>query len=243
MPTFSPDRLLAVRLGNARPGLEMATFVDAALPVAVINADVLAQDSKRLPLLQEFVLRLVDGKVTDEKAIAGILGLPTRMVERTAGELFGTDDLRWTFPRGQAAGPARNLGLTDRGTRTARELASFTPVRVTEALAFDLMLRKVRPYQRRALSPRRQANSDGAITLPATSSPVEAGDVSAADITALLREKGHPTAKSSSSKRSARSKPGTPCPPNSSSTPTPTAPTSSSASSSTANSATPTSSP
>lgn len=55
-PTFSTDSLLALRYQATRPGLELVTIIDAAIPVAMVTADVLAQDRKPLPLLEEFVL-------------------------------------------------------------------------------------------------------------------------------------------------------------------------------------------
>lgn len=115
MPTFSPDSLLAVRFHNARPGLELVAIIDAGLPVALITADILAQDRKRLPLLDEFVLRLVNNKVTSEPAITGLLGLSERMVNQTVAEQFSADYLTYTLPTPGSPPGARNLRLTARG--------------------------------------------------------------------------------------------------------------------------------
>ncbi|MGW0886140.1 phospholipase D-like domain-containing protein [Streptomyces sp. NPDC002671] len=192
MPTFSPDSLLAVRFQNARPGLELVAVIDAALPIALVTADVLAQDSKRLPLLQEFVLRLVDNKVASEKTIAGVLGLSERMVDQTVAELFSSDDLTWTRTTPRDSTPTRALRLTDRGRKTAHEMAAITPVRVNQPLVYDRMLWKARPHERRTAIPKGQAQDEHMIMLPAAhGGPVEDSDISAADITALLRESGN----------------------------------------------------
>ncbi|WP_316771624.1 phospholipase D-like domain-containing protein [Streptomyces sasae] len=190
MPTFSPDSLLAVRFHNARPGLDLITIVDAALPVAQITAEVLAQDSKGLPLMDEFVLRLVDHRVTQGHRIAGLLGLPERMVDQTVAALFSSDDLRWSRPApGDTAEPA--LVLTDKGRITAREAAQNVPVRVNQPLVYDQMLWKIAPYSRSTTITRGQAESADMIMLPpARSGPVEDTDITAADITALLRDNG-----------------------------------------------------
>jgi DNA-directed RNA polymerase specialized sigma24 family protein len=95
MHTFSPDSLLAARFHNAQAGLELIDIVDAALPVTRVTAEVLAQDSKGLPLTEEFVLRLVDHQMASPRSIAGVLGLPKAMVDQTIAQLFGSDDLRW----------------------------------------------------------------------------------------------------------------------------------------------------
>ncbi|MEU1458504.1 hypothetical protein [Streptomyces avermitilis] len=191
MHSFSPESLLAVRFHNARPGLELVTIIDAALPVALITADVLAQDSKNLPLMDEFVLRLVDHRVTSQHGISGMLGLPERMVDQTLAELFRSDDLRWAppVPGGEPGNP--RLRLTDKGRVTADTAAAVEPVRVNQAVVYDQMLWKVAPYNRDTTVRRGQAEEDGLIMLPvARSGPVEDGDITAADITALLRENG-----------------------------------------------------
>ncbi|MEU8618794.1 hypothetical protein [Streptomyces sp. NPDC048623] len=189
--SFSPDSLLAVRFHNARPGLELVTIIDAALPVALITADVLAQDSKNLPLLDEFVLRLVQQRVTSQRGISGMLGLPERMVDQTLAELFRSDDLRWAPPAPGTEPANLRLRLTDKGRVTAETAAAVEPVRVNQAVVYDQMLWKVAPYNRNATMRRGQAEDHGLIMLPAArSGPVEDGDITAADITALLRENG-----------------------------------------------------
>ncbi|MGW4891024.1 phospholipase D-like domain-containing protein [Kitasatospora sp. NPDC004240] len=192
MPDFSPDSLLAVRFSDARSGLELVAIVDAGLPVALITADVLAQDRKRLPLLDEFVLRLVNNKVTTEQAITGLLGVPERMVTQVVAQHFSDDYLTYALPRPGADPAYRNLRLTGRGEQTARELAAITPVRVEQPLVYDQLLWKARPYDRHTVIPRGQADEHDMILLPAAKSgPVESGDISAADINALLRERGN----------------------------------------------------
>ena len=191
MPTFSPDSLLAVRFQNARPGMDLVAVIDAGLPVAIVTADVLAQDRKRLPLLDEFVLRLVNGKVTSEVAITGVLGLPERMIQQTIADQFSADLLAYGPPNPTGPSSAKSLRLTPRGEETARELAAVTPVRVNQPLVYDQLLRKARPYDRHAVIPRRQAEEDGMLLLPsAQDGPLATTDISAADINTLLRERG-----------------------------------------------------
>ncbi|MCX4598349.1 hypothetical protein OG819_55425 [Streptomyces sp. NBC_01549] len=191
MPTFSPDSLLAVRFQSARPGLELVQIVDAALPVARITAEVLAQDSKELPLMEEFVLRLVDHNVTSPPSIAGLLGLPERMVDQTVAVLFGSDDLKWARPAAGDTARTPGLRLTDKGHITAQKAAAVAPVRVNQPLVFDQMLWRAAAYDRRTTIPRGQAEEDGMIMLPvARSGPLDDGDITAAEITALLRENG-----------------------------------------------------
>ncbi|MCD7440995.1 hypothetical protein K4B79_22560 [Streptomyces lincolnensis] len=190
MPTFSPDSLLAIRFQHTRPGLELVQVVDAALPVARITADVLAQDSKELPLMEEFVLRLVGHDITSVPSIAGVLGLDGRMVDQTVATLFTSDDLRWARPAADNA-RSRTLRLTDKGHLTAQKAAAVAPVRVNQPLVYDQLLNRAAPYDRHTTIPRGQAVEDGMIMLPvARSGPIDDGAVTAAEITALLRENG-----------------------------------------------------
>ncbi|CAL9599722.1 hypothetical protein SUDANB120_05415 [Streptomyces sp. enrichment culture] len=190
MPTFSEDSLLAVRFGNARTGFDLVGIVDAALPVARITAEVLAQDSKDIPLLEEYVLRLVEQGESTPESIAGFLGLDVAMVNQTVAVLFGSDDLRWAAPVPGTA-PVPRLRLTEKGRFTATKAASIVPVRVTQSLVFDQMLWRASPYSRRSTIARDVATEAGMIMLPAArSGPVEDGEVTAEEITALLQENG-----------------------------------------------------
>lgn len=193
MSTFSEDSLLAVRFGNARTGFDLVDIVDAALPVARITVEALAQDSKDIPLLEEYVLRLVDQGERTPESIAGFLGLDVAMVNQTVAVLFGSDDLRWTASM-PGTPPVPRLRLTEKGRITATKAAAIVPVRISQSLVFDQMLWRASPYSRRSTIPRDVATEAGMITLPAAQSgPVEDGEVTAEEITTLLQENGTTT--------------------------------------------------
>ncbi|MEV3854991.1 hypothetical protein AB0J38_11770 [Streptomyces sp. NPDC050095] len=192
MPDFSADSLLALRYHQARPGLELVAIVDAGLPVALVTADVLAQERKDLPLLDEFLLRLVNNGVSSENAISGLLGLPDRMVTQALAQQFSQDYLAYGRPRHGKDTTVKPLRLTRRGEQAARDHAALTPARVDQPVVYDLLLSKVRPYHRNTLIPRGQAEDQGVLLLPAAhTGTVETGDITAEDINALLRESGN----------------------------------------------------
>ncbi|MGW0486908.1 phospholipase D-like domain-containing protein [Streptomyces olivaceus] len=189
MPTFSHDSLLAARFHSARAGLELTAIIDAALPVTRISADVLAQDRKHIPLLDEFVLRLVNTDLRTDGAITGFLGLPSSMVTDTIADHFRRDLLVYGPP--DSVDGVRRLKLTPRGEQQERELSSITPVRVNEPLIFDRLLWKVSSFDRRVIIPRRQAQEQNMLLLPtAQRRPVEMSDLTLAAINAQLRERG-----------------------------------------------------
>lgn len=188
MPTFSPDSLLAVRFHNARPGLELVAIIDAGLPVAKISADVDAQDRKSLPLLDEYVLRLVDKRISTVKAICGFLGLPEPMVTQCVAEHFSHDNLLYGPTRPDTPANERPLRLTARGATMAQDLAALRPVRVSLPLVWDQLLWKVRPYDPHTLLSPHQAEDDALLLLPAADhDTVQTSDLPAAEINALLQ--------------------------------------------------------
>ena len=191
IPTFSPDSLLALRFGSARSGLELVGIVDAGVPVAMLTADVLAQDRKPLPLLEEFVLRLVNTDLNTEEAITGFLGLPREMVAQTIADHFSHDNLTYAAA-GQGTPPMRHpLRLTSRGAQTARDLASIIPEELSLPLTYDQLLCKVQPYDRNAIISRSRAEDDNLLLLPPVrKKPVETSDISAPEINSLLRAGG-----------------------------------------------------
>lgn len=185
---FSLDSLLAIRFQNARPGLDLIAVVDAAIPVSMVTANVLAQDRKPLPLLEEFVLRLVDSEVTSTDDLTGVLGLSGDMVNSAVADHFSADNLAYA----RIGQNDTRLQLTARGKRTAQDLASITPVEVELPLIFDRLLWKVRPFDRNSTITRRQAEDDDFIMLPADrSATVVAADITPAEINSQLQSQGN----------------------------------------------------
>lgn len=190
MPTFSPDSLLAVRFHNARPGLELITIIDAALPVAPITVAVEAQERKHLPLLDEFVLRLVNAKVNTPAGIGGILGLPERMVSKAVADQFSADHLAYSRILPGTKPEDAALRLTDKGQRAAHELAVLRPQRADMTFVWDHLLRKVRPYDRHAVITKRQATEADLLLLPsAQHGEIQAGDLSLPELNTLLKDR------------------------------------------------------
>ncbi|CAL9592246.1 hypothetical protein SUDANB105_05247 [Streptomyces sp. enrichment culture] len=190
MPTFSPDSLLAVRFHNARPGLELITIIDAALPVTPITVAVEAHERKPLPLLDEFVLRLVSAKVRTPEGIGGVLGLPAQMVSKAVADQLSADHLFYGGALPAAAPDQSSLRLTEKGQRAANELAVLRPQRADMAFIFDRLLRKVRPYDRQAVITKRIATETDLLLLPsAQQGEVQAGDLSVAELNLMLKDR------------------------------------------------------
>ena len=178
---------LTLRFRDARPGWELIAVVNAAIPITRLTANVLAQDRKRLPPLDEFVLRLVDAGVATTEELAGCLGLPDAIVVDAVAAQFSSDNVSYR----RAAGPGRTLELTARGKAASREPVAVTPVEVDLPLAFDRLIWRVRPYDDNQTISRNDAQRDDILVLPERRTDVvDTADVSSAEINAILRDQG-----------------------------------------------------
>jgi hypothetical protein len=147
------------RFGDLRPGLQLLGVVDAAIPVTIIRVDVLAQERKPLPLLEEFVLRFVHAGVNDLDELAGLLGLEREQVVTGAAEQIGTNNLL-RMPNGK-------LALTALGLEAARDLAAVQPVLTQLNVPFDRLVWSLQDYPRSSLIKKRDAQEEGFELLPA----------------------------------------------------------------------------
>lgn len=147
------------RFGDNRPGLQLVSVVDAALPITMLRVDVLAQERKPLPLLEEFILRFVHAGVSEIDEIAALLGLRRDQVVTTVVANISTNNLT----------RARNgqLALTTLGLEAARNLAAVQPVLTQLNVPFDRLVWNAQDYPRSSLIKKRDAQETGLEILPA----------------------------------------------------------------------------
>ena len=58
-----------------RPGFDLVSYREVALPIHAITFEVVVLDEKPLPPIQEFVLRATDAGLGGIEAISGLLGI------------------------------------------------------------------------------------------------------------------------------------------------------------------------
>jgi phosphatidylserine/phosphatidylglycerophosphate/cardiolipin synthase-like enzyme len=162
-----------------RPGLQLLAVEDAALPVTVVRANVLAQEKKKLPVTDEFVLRFVHLGVDEPSRIASFLGLePNHVFEAAAGQL-AENHLRRTS--------SGALQLTEQGLEVVRNLVATQPVIRELPVAFDRLTWLPANYPERALVEKKRAEEIGLTLLPASrNAEIGLADVTAAGMNALL---------------------------------------------------------
>jgi hypothetical protein len=128
MTLLSPEAVNR-RFGSHLPGLRLLDIVDAAIPVTKLAVDVMAQERKPLPLLDEFVLRFVDGGVRDIDGLAAVLGLERQQVLAGAALQISQNTLR---NRGLG-----HLELTDLGREIVDDAKAVQPVLTQLPVVFD----------------------------------------------------------------------------------------------------------
>ncbi|MGY1827013.1 phospholipase D-like domain-containing protein [Blastococcus sp. SYSU DS0541] len=138
------------------------SVVDAAVPVTMLRVDVLAQERKPLPLLDEFILRFVDAGAREIDEIAALLGLQREQVVATVADQISWNNL--------ARAQSGQLGLTALGLEAARNLAAVQPVLTQLNVPFDRLVWDAQDYSRSSLMKKWDAQEAGLEILPAKKS-------------------------------------------------------------------------
>jgi hypothetical protein len=157
--TLTSGDIIRRRFGDHRPGLQLISVVDAAVPVTILRVDVLAQERKPLPLLDEFILRFVHAEVRDVDEIAALLGLQREQVVSTVADQISSNNLTRSWDG--------HLHLTAVGLEAARNLAAVQPVLTQLNVPFDRLVWDAQDYARSSLIKKRDAQEAGLDLLPA----------------------------------------------------------------------------
>lgn len=168
----SVDELLAAQFERSRAGLELITIEDAALPFSWVNLDVLAQERKSFPLMEEFVLRSMESGLFSETDIALLLGLEAELVSGAVADLMQRDyvvrrigaDERW------------RVALTPLGASAAKELSAITPISAQIGFAFDRLRWAVTAFKKGELISHKEVKDRGLRILPGRPSELADGD-------------------------------------------------------------------
>lgn len=173
-------QILHRRFGESRPGLQLVGIEEAAVPVTMLRADVLAQERKDLPVTEAFTLQFVERGVDTTADIASYLGLDeAHVVEASAAQI------REGHLRRRSTGA---LALTALGLEVVRTLAATQAVERPLPVAFDRLTWSLADYQESALIEKRQAEERGMLILPAErNARIGLDDVTAAEFNALLK--------------------------------------------------------
>jgi len=132
---------VARRFAGARPGYQLVSYREVALPLFKVELELLVLEKKRLPPIQEFVLRGVADGLTDTTSIAGLLGIDEPIVRTAAAQLVSDDNL--VLGLGGHGDGRQRLRITEKGRVAAVEAAYVQPVEITLPVWVDGLTRRV----------------------------------------------------------------------------------------------------
>lgn len=156
----------------------------AALPVTMVQVDVLAQERKPLPLLNEFVLRFCAAGLGSAPEIAAMCGIDVSLVESAVADQIASGDISLSAAR-------QAIALTPQGIRTCEDLEAIQPVQKQLPIAFDRLTWAVADYSKSDLITKGEAEEQGMVVLPATrKARIGSSEVTPSGLNALLRGQG-----------------------------------------------------
>lgn len=168
--------IAARRFSDLHPGFELVHAEEAAVPVSWLTLELLAQERRPLPVVDEFVLRLTNRGVNKVAAIAAVLGLDDETVQAAVAQQLSAETV--DYRPDQRGG--RTVVLTPAGKRAVTDLATTTPQRVEQTRSFDRLLWEPTSHTGSELISRADARHQNMIILPSR----RTYDVTTDDITA-----------------------------------------------------------
>ncbi|MFX1821803.1 hypothetical protein PV768_18650 [Pseudarthrobacter sp. CC4] len=181
---YSDDYRLWKKYAHSRPGMRLVGIVRVALPVTVVNVDVVAQEKKPLDLLEEFVLRMIDAGLETIPQIADLCGLNEELVSNVTLSQVADGTLLYS--------PHTNsFELTPMGDKLVQDLVELKPVLWEFPVTFDRLSWVVVDYPRASLMSRSDAVSDSRTVLPYSRKGVLGRDeITPAALNNVLKFKG-----------------------------------------------------
>jgi len=185
-PDFQLDEI--ARRYNNRAGFNLVSCRDVGLPVNRVTVQAITQVKKKLPPIEEFILKAISAGLTAETEIAAFLGLEFAIARDAMVNLRMSEDIDLLAPEGSQF---QEWALTQRGQRTLREAKQIVPEERSFTINFDGLLRHVKWYGRfesRLLRPRDLRDRELLEIPPSKSKPPELGDLKLKDVDAVVRK-------------------------------------------------------
>ncbi|MFE2595775.1 hypothetical protein ACFXCZ_04600 [Streptomyces sp. NPDC059396] len=168
--------IAARRFSDMHPGFELVHAEEAAVPVSWLTLELLAQERRPLPVVDEFVLRLTNRGIDQVAAIASVLGLDDEAVQAAVAQQLSAETVDYRPDRRGG----RMVVLTPAGKRAVTDLSTTTPQRVEQPQSFDRLLWEPTSHTSSELINNADTKQQNLITLPSR----RTYDVTTDDITA-----------------------------------------------------------
>jgi len=146
---MTPEEI--ARRFSKRPGFNLISYRQVALPVFWITIKVLAMTKKQLPPIPEFILRAIGAGLTNPVKIAGFLGLEQSIVNAGLHTLMHNGDIIITAPLDDRR---HRIMITRKGNATLAEAASIVPEEQILRVHMDGLTRRLENLGSRPIKPR-----------------------------------------------------------------------------------------
>lgn len=190
--------IAARRYSELHAGYDLVAAIDAAIPYSWLALDLLVHESRRLPVVDEFVLRLCQQGVTTISSIAAVLGLDEDVVRDSVASQLSQENIDYRPIEHAGRQTDRGISLTADGVRTVTTLQTTAPSRVDLGWAFDRLTWTPVSRPNSELVNRADVAARGMVQLPSSNTrDVAVGDVAPRTLNKLLDESGRDEAERS----------------------------------------------
>lgn len=174
---------LGIKRFQERPGYRLADVAEVGLPVYSLNIQVLTLAHKRLPPIEEFLLRCLSMNLCSVEEISEYLGLTREVLKPAFANLAQTENIALTAQHGMQA-----WSLTKKGHTTLQASEIIAPEQRTFQIQFDAILRKPTLYRFQKPFKRRELDEEGLVEIE-TYPPKrpQLNEISPGDIERLLK--------------------------------------------------------
>jgi hypothetical protein len=182
------DTMYAIRHAHLHPGYSLAAWEPVAVPAYALTADLVLQQEKTLPPLDEFVLEAVAAGLDTPASIEGLLGLEQHVVNYAVTKQIMHDYLI-VVPRNDR--PDAQIALTPLGEEALQTLRYTVPAREPYRMVFDRLLWQPIPRRQNDLMRSKDVEGRDLVRLPAsTGGQAVPSDLRPQDVATLLNRDG-----------------------------------------------------
>ncbi|MFP5263376.1 MAG: phospholipase D-like domain-containing protein [Blastocatellia bacterium] len=147
-----------------RPGYKLVGFAEVVLPVYRLTLQVITLDRKKIPPIEEFILKSIDAGLHTIREIGSLLGIKDSVVRGGLINLLRSEDISQ-----KSGSPVYTFRLTPKGENTLRDAEIITPEEHTVQIYFDALLHRPAAYHKDTFYSSKQVKSLGLIEVPVES--------------------------------------------------------------------------
>jgi hypothetical protein len=125
-----------------RSGFRLADYAEVAIPIYRLNVQALTLAHRRLPPIEEFILKCLALNISTVEEMAEFLGLKLEVIKSALVNLAQTESVALTAARGKQA-----WTLTSKGRTTLQTAELVSPEEQTFSIQFDIITRKPSLYR------------------------------------------------------------------------------------------------